>query len=146
MSPPLAHPDPDNRPSVGLCLLWREPHGLQPQPTPTPNLSFCSFESSASVHFSPTSLLISFFFPLPVAVMTLSFLLVSALCSVFLFPSHTFLRSFYFTITHSPVRSIYLRVAESFPPTQDSSVCDCYGVLSSLSSPLSFSGALHLHC
>lgn len=93
------------------------PHNPQPRPTLNLFLYFC--RSSSSVHFSPTSLLISFF---PLCLYDFLFFSNFSLSSCFAqsflfisqcFPIHTSPHSFYFAITHPPVRSIYLCVAES---------------------------------
>lgn len=122
LSPPLAHPGPDNSPSVSLCLLWREP---------------CTSQPSAQAHPKPLSLFLRKLFLWPLlsnfttglfftasTCMTPYFSLISpCLQALFsfsvhpsVFPIHNFLRSFYSTITHRPVRSIYLCVAEPFFP------------------------------
>ena len=118
LSPPLAHPAPDNSRSVSLCLHWREPC-TSPQPGHTLNLLLYFFGRSASVHFSPTSYFASFFCNSACMTPYFSFLpgLISpCLHALFSFsvPIHTFPWIFYSTITHSPVRSIYLCMAESF--------------------------------
>lgn len=114
LSPPLAHPDTDNSPSVSLCLLWREP---------------CTSQPSAQAHLKPPSLFLQELFLCPLLsdfVASLFFLSTFCFSSSVSLPSCfvpfffllvsqilTFPCSFYFAITHSPVRSIYLRVAES---------------------------------
>lgn len=115
LSPPLAHPDPDNSPSVSLC--------------------FCG--SSASVHLSPNSLLSSFclYSSLFFLYFSLSSCFVQCFCSSWCFQSIPSPRSFYTsTITHPPVRSIYLCVAESFSSHRTPQ----YATVMESSPPLSF--------
>ena len=148
LSPPLVHPDLDNSPSVSLCLLWREPCTSQPSTQAhlkplSPflrKLCFCPLLSYFSVHL--------FFPPLPVWLLIfLLFLLVFSLCSVFLFiPSvfPIFPRSFHSAITHSPVRSIYLCVAESFSSHRTPLYATVMESSPPLSSLLSFTGSSSL--
>lgn len=82
------------------------PHNPQPRPTLNFSLYFCS--SSASVHFSPTSLLV-FFSSASAYVAPYFSLIPPCLRALFsfsvhssAFPIHTFPGSFYSTITHLP--------------------------------------------
>lgn len=145
LCPPLAHPDPDNSPSVSLCLLWREP---------------CTSQPSARAHPKPLSLFLHLsnftarLFLSASACTTPYFSLISpCLYALFRFPfipqcfqSIPFFRSFYSTIIHPPVRSIYLCVAEYFPHTGLLCMLPLwYTVMESpLSSLLSFTGSSSL--
>lgn len=62
-------------------------------------------------------------------------------CSVFLFPVYMFPGSFYSTITHPPVRSIYLCVAESFSLHRTPLYATVMESSPPLSSLLSFTGS-----
>lgn len=134
LSPPLAHPDPDNSPSVSLCLLWREPCTSQPSAQAHPK-PFTLFLRKLCL-CPPLSKFAAFLF-LPVFLLIfLVFLLVFMLCSVFLFilvfPIHTFPSQLLHIHYYSPSREINLPVrGRIFFLTQDSSVCYCYGVFSS---------------
>lgn len=152
LSPPLAHPDADNSPSVSLCLLWREP---------------CTSQPSAQAHLKPLSLFLQelflcpllsdftarlFFPPLPLWLFIfLKFLLVFMLCSIFsvhlaVFPN-PYLPSQLLLRYYSPSREINLPVRGRISLlTQDSSVYATVMESSPppLSSLLSFTGSSSL--
>lgn len=150
LSPPLAHPDPDNSPSVSLCLLWREPCTSQPsaQAHPKPlslflwKLCLCPLLSdfTARLFFSASACTTPYFSLISPCLHALFHFSVHP--SVF--PIHTFLRSFYSTITHPPVRSIYLCVAESFSSHRTPPYATVMESSPPLSSLLSFTGSSSL--
>lgn len=126
LSPPLAHPDADNGPSVSQCLLWRAVHLCALHRTTFKPLSLFLRRL-----VSPTALLVSpslffwlswcffyFFFRFSSSARFVPLFLVQFSICVLL------CRSFY-CITLLPVRAIYLCMAKSFP-----SVHVCYGVFS----------------
>lgn len=78
LSPPLAHPDADNGPSVSQCLLWRAVHLCALHRTTFKPLSLFLRRL-----VSPTALRPSFFDCLDVFLFFLSFLFLCTLCSPF---------------------------------------------------------------
>ena len=141
LSPPLAHPDLDNSPSVSLCLLWREPCTSQPstQAHPKPlspflwKLCLCPLLSYLTVcrFFSPSACMTPYFSLISPCLQSLFGFSVHPL-SVSNLPSQLSLRYY------SPSREINLPVSGRILfLTQDSSVCYCYGVFpSSVFSPV----------
>lgn len=126
LSPPLAHPDADNGPSVSQCLLWRAVHLCALHRTTFKPLSLFLQRLIAltallicpSSFFDCLDVFLKIFFRFSSSARFVPLFLVQFSICVLLCSS-------FYCITLFPVRSIYLCMAKSFP-----SVRVCYGVFS----------------